>query len=289
MNRIRLLFFLAALFFGIACGEQLLPESADRQEPTGKLFIIGGGKRPPEMIKTLLKSSSFSEQDHIAILPMASGEPDSSAYYAGLQFIEQGVKPDQIKSFFFTKEHAPEFWMDSLRTARIIYITGGDQGRFMEVVAGGPIEDAIRSAYQAGATIAGTSAGAAVMSRQMITGNEFKHPEYTGDFRTIEAENLEIKPGLGLLPDAIIDQHFIYRMRMNRLITASLEQPDAVCIGIDESTAILVEGDSAQVVGEWQVIVLRNPHSTVRKSEGLLGGNHLDLSVFLPGDRFALR
>jgi cyanophycinase len=174
-----------------------------------------------------------------------------------------------------------------LKNARLIYISGGDQSKFMRVVADTEIHDAIHEAFQNGSTIAGTSAGAAVMSKKMITGNEFKHPEYTGEFRTIEADNMELKEGLGLLPNAIIDQHFIWRMRMNRLITVAIENPEETCIGIDESTAILVKGNQAEVVGKYQVIVLKNNGGRTVQ-DGLLGAENMRLGVYLPGQTFAI-
>ncbi|MCB0548651.1 MAG: cyanophycinase [Phaeodactylibacter sp.] len=257
--------------------------------PAGKLFIIGGGKRPPALVQAMVAAAGLDTAGYAIILPMASGEPDSAAYYGIRQFVELGLPAAKFRACNFEKGSYPKAAIDSLRGARLIYITGGDQGRFMEVVLGSPVYDAIHQAYRQGALIAGTSAGAAVMSREMITGNEYKHPEYTGEFRTIEAENIEIKEGLGLMPGAIVDQHFIYRMRMNRLISVALEYPGLACIGIDESTAILVEGDSATVVGDAQVILLRNTNGKGIAHNGLLGGQGMELSVLLPGDRFRLR
>jgi cyanophycinase len=124
------------------------------------------------------------------------------------------------------------------------------------------------------------------MSDKMITGNEFKHPEYTGDFRTIEANNMEIKQGMGLIKNAIIDQHFIYRMRMNRLISVSLENPGYYCIGIDESTALMVSSDQWVTFGESQVIVLLNRAIADTNNKGLLGGRNIKMDVLLPGDIF---
>jgi cyanophycinase len=220
---------------------------------------------------------------------MSSGEPDTAAFYAIKQFTDLGLAPSKFSRYNFRKGEYPEAAVDSLRNARLIYITGGDQNRFMEVVANSPVYDAIHEAYQSGATIAGTSAGAAVMSKKMITGNEQRHPEYTGNFRTIESNNMEIAEGLGLLHTTIIDQHFIWRMRMNRLITVVLDHPGQIGIGIDESTAILVEnGNLATVFGGYQVITLRHRsgHTTVQDS--LLGGRGLELNVLLPGDTLHL-
>ena len=254
--------------------------------PAGKLFIIGGGKRPPAMLEELIRVSGIGEGGHAIVLTMASEEPDTAAYYGIRQFLEMGLPAGRLRALHFEKGNYPPDAVDSVRSARLVYITGGDQNRFMDVVLDSPVYEAIHEAYQQGATIAGTSAGAAVMSAKMITGNEFKHPDYTGDFRTIEAENIEVKEGLGLLQGAIVDQHFIYRMRMNRLITVALDYPGEICIGIDESTAILVEGRQARVVGDYQVIVLHNPDQSRKSQNGLLGGRSLKLDVLLPGDVF---
>ena len=258
------------------------------KKPEGKLFIIGGGKRPPELIKELIKVSNLENGAYAVILPMASIEPDSAIYYSAKQFTELGIKPEKIKGFNFQKNRQNVEHLDSLAKAALIYISGGDQNRFMDIVIDSPVSDAIKRAYQNGATIAGTSAGAAVMSKKMITGDEFKHPEYTGDFRTIEAENIELKEGLGLLKNAIIDQHFIKRMRMNRLISTAIENPEEFSIGIDESTAILVQNDTARVIGASQVIVLKSNQEGKVSENGLLGGRDLNLSVILPGEKFVL-
>ncbi|MCB0518133.1 MAG: cyanophycinase [Saprospiraceae bacterium] len=255
---------------------------------SGKLFIIGGGARPAALLQDLIKTAGLDSQGFALILPLASSEPDTAAYYAIQQFLDLGLPAGKFKKCYFEKNALSPAGLDSLRAAKLIYLTGGDQGKFMEAVGGTPAHAAILEAYQNGATIAGTSAGAAVMSRKMITGNEFKHPEYTGDFRTIEAENIEIAEGLGLLDHCIVDQHFIRRMRMNRLVAVALEHPGETCIGIDESTAIVVEGDSACVAGEGQVVVLRNPSGSQKIQHGLIGGRGLELSVLLPGDCFSL-
>lgn len=272
------------------------PASSGRPEastvegaPLGKLFIIGGGKRPPELLRALVKASGIDTSGYAVVLPMSSSEPDTAAYYAVKQFGPLGIPAGQFAAFNFQKGDYPPGRVDSLRKARLIYITGGDQNQFMEVVAGSPVYDAIHEAYRNGATVAGTSAGAAVMSRLMITGNEKRHPEYTGDFRTIEADNMEIGEGLGLLPQAIVDQHFIWRMRMNRLMTVVLDHPEKVGIGIDESTALLIErGRFGKVYGGYQVVVLRHPSGQTIRQGGLLGGRGLELSVLLPGDTLQL-
>lgn len=283
----RLLLFVL-LASAAACSTSGSP-AGEAPPPAGKLFIIGGGPRPPALVQALAQVSGISEGGYAVVLPMSSQERDTAVHYAIQQFVDLGLPRERFVAYDFQKGAYPEAAVDSLRGAQLIYITGGDQNRFMDIVAGSPVYEAIHQAYQRGATVAGTSAGAAVMSRKMITGNEKRHPEYTGSFRTIETDNIEIGEGLGLLEGAIVDQHFIYRMRMNRLIAAVLEHPEAVGIGIDESTALVVEGGRfAKVAGSYQVIALRNPKGIASRQDSLLGGRGLELSVLLPGDTLLL-
>lgn len=258
------------------------------QIPKGKLIIIGGGSRPDGMVERIIQESGLRAKGYCVILPMSSEDPDSSVYYASQQFLKKGIT--KLYGFNFIKDQPiRSSWIDSIRTASLIYITGGDQTRFMNIAAGTEIEKAIHDAYQNGCTISGTSAGAAVMSKLMLTGNELKHKEYSSTFQTIEPDNIEIKQGLGLLPNAIIDQHFLIRSRHNRLLTAVIEHPEMVCIGIDESTAILVNGKNIEVLGDSQVLVYRNPgKSKIVRSEKL-GTRNISLNIYLPGDKFTIR
>jgi cyanophycinase len=209
-------------------------------------------------------------------------------YYANAQFVDRGIR--NVFGVTFKKGENPSVAkLDSVRNAKIIYITGGDQNRFMDVVASTEIEQAILTAFKKGSLIAGTSAGAAVMSKIMITGNELKHPDYTSTFKSIEENNIETKAGLGLIEGVIIDQHFLRRSRHNRLFSAVVEFPDQVGIGIDEATAILVKGKKCEVIGASQVLVIRNPSKTKTSKNGKLGARGLTIDIYLPGETFVLK
>jgi cyanophycinase len=254
----------------------------------GKLVIIGGGSRGSELIQRIADESGLVGGGYGYILPMASEEPDSSAWYAAQSFESAGVA-DQLIAFSMDSAVAPSpSLLDSLRQASLIYISGGDQQRFMDAIQGTGVGDAMHAAYANGALIAGTSAGAAIMSKKMITGNELKHPEYYSTFRHLETDNLELSEGLGLLQGAIIDQHFVRRSRYNRLINAVLVYPELMGIGIDESTAILVSSDSAEVVGVSQVVVISNPEQSYQEYDEKIGGKALRVDIYLPGEKFAL-
>ncbi len=253
----------------------------------GKLFIIGGGSRPSSMVDRIIKESGLDKGGYGIVLPMSSAEPDSAVYYAKGQFTKLGV--DNIYGLQFSKdEKLTQTKLDSIRDAKLIYISGGDQNRFMEVVEGTDIEKAIHEAYQNGSLVGGTSAGAAVMSKLMITGNELKHPEYSSTFRNLETENIETKTGLGLITNVIIDQHFVKRSRYNRLLTAIIDFPELIGIGIDESTAILVKGNTIEIVGESQVVVLKNPKQSSKTYNDKLGAKGIIIDIYLPGEIFTL-
>jgi len=254
--------------------------------PKGKLFIIGGGNRTEALMKTLLQTAGLGTKDYIVVLPMSSAEPDSSYFY-----FTEDIKTlcgNTIANLNFTADKANNhLWLDSLKNAKLIFITGGDQIRFMKAVLHTPVYDAIHTAYNKGATIAGTSAGAAVMTRQMLTGNELLGDTvYHETFKKIISGNIDIKEGLGLVDSAIIDQHFIKRSRYNRLISALAKYPSYPCIGIDESTAIIVQGKKITVTGEGQVVVLSKPEGLVINANGQIKWKDVKMAILTEGDGF---
>ena len=256
-------------------------------QSSGTLIIIGGGSRPEVVIERIVKEAGLRDGGYGVVLPMSSAS-DSSVYFAVAPFEKAGVR--NLRGMNFRKgEPQPQARLDSVRNARLIYITGGDQERFMGVVRGTPLEQTLREAYRHGAVIAGTSAGAAVMSEKMTTGNQLRDTTYTSTFKVIESENLEIKPGLGLITGVLIDQHFLIRSRHNRLLTGVIDYPDHKGIGIDESTAIVVKGTEAEVIGLSQVMVITNPSKSRVVQGRKLGASGLMLSIHLPGDRFSIR
>lgn len=283
MKRCFILFPVTLLIFHIQAAAQTI-----KQQPRGNLFIIGGGDRPPSLVKSLLATAQLGSKDYIAVLPMSSEEPDSSFYY-----FKEDVAPactNTIANLNFTKKNVTDKqWLDSLIHAKLIFITGGDQDRFMNIVLHTPVYDAIHKAYNNGATIAGTSAGAAVMSKQMITGKEFSDTTYRATFRKLHDKNIEIKEGLGLLDNAIIDQHFIVRSRYNRLLSALAKYPALPCIGIDEVTAIIVHTNKVKVVGQSQVIVFKDPKGLKVTSDELIKVNDMQVSIYTAGDEFILK
>lgn len=272
---------LASLLF--AC----LVQAQQGARSKGKLFIIGGGDRPPSLMQALVNTSGLSPNDYVVVLPMSSASPDR-AY----EYFKTDLEPfcrNTIVNFNFTPERVnDQNWLDSLQKAKLIFITGGDQDRFMKAVQNTAVYQAIHRAYQNGATIGGTSAGAAVMSEHMITGHELQDTVYRSTFNKLRDNNIEFKQGLGLLTTAIIDQHFIVRSRYNRLLSALARFPALTCIGIDEETAIIVDGSVATVTGERQVVIMKKPEEIKALDTGLIKVKEMQFSIFTSGDSFQL-
>ena len=255
------------------------------QKSKGKLFIIGGGSRPDFLVDRMIKEAGLKSGETVAIFPHASEEQDSSFYYAKQQFEKRNLKA--LDCAFKKDEKLSPSKLDSLKTAKLIYIGGGDQLRFMEIINSNPeVKNLLKSAYQNGKMIAGTSAGAAVMSEVMITGNQLKYNDYENTFDNIEIKNVETKQGLGFIKTAVIDQHFVVRSRYNRLLSLIIENPTYKGIGIDEGTAILVKNGSAEVVGRAQVIVFKNPKQSKKLNGDKLGAQGITLDIYLNGEKF---
>jgi cyanophycinase len=267
----------------------LISSFLQAQTPKGKLFIIGGGNRSDELMKQALNVADLTKKDYIVVLPMSSEEPDSAFIFFRNQMVKLTSNP--IVMLNFTKETAQNKTLtDSLQKAKFIFISGGDQSRFMNVVQNTPIKTAILQAYENGSTISGTSAGAAVMSEKMITGNQKLQKEYSGTFDNIRYNNLETAEGLGLLKTAVIDQHFLKRNRYNRLLSALVEFPALTGIGIDESTAIIVRNNQVEVAGESEVIVVRNPKGILKsKKNNLISIENLQMSIYTARQKFNIK
>ncbi|RNL51095.1 cyanophycinase [Pedobacter jejuensis] len=271
MKKQLLLLFLLAISFGTYAQNK------------GNLFIIGGGNRSDALMKQMLQTANLKSGDYIIVLPMASTIPDSGFKSFSAQMNK--IDNHQVKNFNFSKHDVNDKnWIDSLSAAKLIYILGGDQIRFMKTVLNTPVYDAIHKAYKNGSTIAGTSAGAAVMSKYMITGKQLLDTVYKETFNKLWDKNIEFEEGMGLLENTIIDQHFLKRNRYNRLISALAAHPKMICIGIDEGTAIIVHNAKAMVAGDSQVIRFAKPIALTKTEKGLLKFNQADFGIFTAGD-----
>ena len=159
----------------------------------------------------------------------------------------------------------------------------------MKVVLNTRLYAAIHKAYENGATVAGTSAGAAVMSKYMITGKQLQDTAYKETFDRLWDGNIEFEQGMGLVTSVIIDQHFLKRSRYNRLISALAAHPTFDCIGIDEGTALIIHGKQVTVAGVSQVVRLTDPKNLKVTPDHLLKMDGLQFRLYTAGDQFNLK
>jgi len=230
----------------------------------GYLFIIGGGERPDYLMLKLMSFAGEGEKN-VIIVPFASSEQEITGAFQKEQFMRLGATSCEVllceKEDIDKQEN-----IDKLSKANIIFFSGGDQNILTEYLNGTGFLAKIKSIYKEGGVIGGTSAGAAVMSRVMITGKEKNINSGNQDFVQIEKENIITADGFGFLDNVIVDQHFIYRKRQNRLFSVLLDNPGFRGVGIDESTAIIVKPNNTfEVIGESNVLVFEPVNLLVNK------------------------
>jgi len=166
-----------------------------------------------------------------------------------------------------------------------IFFSGGDQLRITSQIGDTGIEAKVRALYERGGLIAGTSAGASVMSDTMLVKGTSKETHRIGD--------LHMAPGLGLIRNVIIDQHFAERGRFGRLLGAVAHNPRVLGIGIDEDTAAVVEGHRLRVIGDGAVYVVDGAHVSFSnvaeaQSDVTLSMHDVRVHVLADGDSFDL-
>ena len=257
-------------------------------------MIVGGGPIPEAIDRRFIELAGGAGKARIVVLPMASESgAESGAAKAGSY---QKLGAAHAVSLNLTRQ---DVGADSvarlLGQATGIWFPGGDQNRLTAAILGTAVLDSIRSRYRHGAVVGGTSAGAAVMSDPMISGDErrpggARPPSDSSDgWMTIDRDDVVLVPGFGLLPNVTVDQHFLRRRRHNRLISVILERPTIVGVGIDESTALIVPPSGPwEVVGASQAVVYDARRSTLTPGKSTLGATDIQMHVLPAGSRFDL-
>jgi cyanophycinase len=264
----------------------LIPLNSLAQAPKGHLFIIGGGERSVQMMRQFVDLAGGPDKAKVVIIPNASGDPDTACIDMTAEFHSLGVR--NVDCVRLTRDQASDpHSIERLNGATGVYFTGGDQIRVTKALEGTMVHKKLLDLYHAGAVMGGTSAGAALMSEVMITGDERLNKDTVRGFLYIKRDNVVTVEGMGFLTNVIIDQHFVARKRHNRLISVVLEHPDLVGVGIDEATAIIVRPNGTfEVTGESNVIVYDATHAEgIRTGAGgHLSGHDIRMHVLTSGD-----
>jgi cyanophycinase len=277
---------------GINAASQLQCQSLGEEMPqsTKTAIMIIGGAEDKVHGREILQSffvRSGSTDAQIAIIPSASREPVViGARYREI-FMEMGAKGVEILDIQDRDQCEDPILQSYAESCTGMFMTGGDQLRLCGLLADTPLMDLVRQrAHRGEITLAGTSAGAAVMGHYMIAGG--------GSGESPNRSLVDLTTGLGIIPELLVDQHFHNRNRMARLMSAIAGHPDRLGIGIDEDTCSVFEGDGLlQVIGKGTVTVIDPKELTytnlsrIGASDPLSIGN-LRVHVLVHGDRFDL-
>lgn len=251
----------------------------------GNLVMVGGGPRPESVMRHIV---SLSPDSTFLLIPMASSIPDTIGWEQRDQLLDFGAKQVDILMLSEEDYNHPDI-IKKLKNANGIWFSGGDQNRLMEYFSQ-EMRNAVREAWVNGAVIAGTSAGTAVQSHTMITGDEqYPLSRRFDAFSQIRTDNVITSEGFRLLEGMIADQHFIKRNRLNRLINVLVDsEKDVAAAGIDEATALWLDGNGkATILGESQVMLLEKASNHTHGSfEGLTGATNIHLHILPPGSSF---
>ncbi len=229
-----------------------MSESHDREIIGGHLLVIGGAEDKYNERRILKKFLELAGGDkaEVLIVPVASDFPEFAADVYTQAFRNLGVANPRVLRATSRQDivHADvEKLCDGVTG---VFMTGGDQMRLVSLLGGTKLADKLRKMVRdTDVVMAGTSAGAAAMSTSMIVrGEPSSHPHKNA---------VKLSPGLGFLKNIIIDQHFSERGRISRLITAVSYNPYNLGIGIDENTAIILDGKGVlEVFGQGSSTII---------------------------------
>lgn len=258
------------------------------EKVSGNLIIIGGAedkKGDKEILKRVAKYID-TKNEKLIIATIATQYPEKSYENYKNIFSNLGVENIDKLDISNREEAFKKENIDLIKDASSLFFTGGDQLRITSMIGGTPVYDAIKNLCINGGLIAGTSAGASVMSDTMIVEGE--------DDESPHKCTLKMSPGLGLVNNIIIDQHFAQRGRIGRLLTAIAQNPEVLGIGIDEDTAIVVsDKGTAEVIGSGAVYFIDGSsisYSNVSEqySDEILSMFNVKIHVLKEGNRFNL-
>jgi cyanophycinase len=223
----------------------------------GRLMIIGGAEDKQGKQEILSKVAHLVSDDggRLVIITTATEKPEDVGLLYKRVFKELGLSAIDIVDINSRSEANDEQIVRIIGDASGLFFTGGDQLRITSVLGGTKVYSALHEAYERGVLIVGTSAGASAMSDNMIV-------EGSND-DTPKKSVVRMAPGMGLLEEVVIDQHFAQRGRIGRLLGAIAQNPYILGVGIDEDTAILVGPEPVfEVFGSQTVTVVDGSRSS---------------------------
>ncbi|WP_250009390.1 cyanophycinase [Actinoplanes sp. M2I2] len=210
-------------------------------------LLIIGGAAGPGLLRRFVELAG-GDSARIVVIATASSDPAAAEAEHLAAFGRHGARHVEALRIDDRPAANDPRTASALRAATGVFFTGGDQERITRVIGGTATDRLLQDLVSSGSVVlAGTSAGAAMMSGTMIV---------EGDGPGVSRTSVRTGPGLEFLHGVLIDQHFAERGRINRLLSAVALAPHELGLGIDEDTAILTDGDAFEVLGSGAVTVV---------------------------------
>lgn len=259
----------------------------EQRAARGKLIVIGGAEDTEndcEILKEFVRLSKGARA-RIVVMTVATNKVEQLGSLYQNVFKRLGVDEVSVVDVSSREDAKSEKSLKALKEATGIFFTGGDQLHITTLLGGTKMHEILTNQYKEGTVLAGTSAGAAMMSNSMfIRGKSDETPRFGG---------MEIGPGMDFVIGAVIDTHFSQRGRIGRLLTAVAHYPQDVGLGIDENTAAIFSGREFEVIGEGVITVVDAGDITYTNLPEISDGDALALynvkvHVLPAGHRFNL-
>ena len=246
----------------------IAPASAQQVGPTNGSLIVAGGALSDPAVFARFVDLAGGPAAPIVIIPTAGGAEEYDQYFRGRRAFEAaGARDITILHTTDPEVANTDAFVEPLRDARGVWFTGGRQWRLADSYLDTKVHEALWAVLDRGGVIGGSSAGASIQGSYLVRGDTRTNTIMMGDHEV----------GLGFLKGVGIDQHLLRRNRQFDLIEVIRAKPELLGIGIDENTAIVVQGDRFEVVGQSYTVIYDANASL--DSGGLF--------YFLaPGDRF---
>jgi cyanophycinase len=251
----------------------LLCAPADVGPQKGGLVIVGGGEVGPEIRARFIALAGGQDAEFV-VIPTAQEQDFVDVERVKRRFVQQfGVKNVTVLHTRDPKEADREEFVAPLRRAGAVWFTGGRQWRLADAYLRTRTQRALEEVLERGGAIGGTSAGATIQGSYMVRGAP-------------EGNQIMMSPGheegFGYVKNVAIDQHLIPRKRENDLVAVIEKHPELLGIGIDEATAIVVQGNRFEVIGKSKVGIYDGEDHAGKRFYFLQPGDRFDLKARKP-------